>query len=481
MKPDEPLSSFFSDLEQLLKQQLKAKPQAQDLRLKLLELYFDTGRRSEFLAEAHVLARATADKAQSREWQKVASWGRTLASEDPLWRDDGGKLEFVDVSRATAQAAKHKRFGDDPVSQRRFKELAEIWDKLRADPAFLAAFDRELLHFAGRPSSLFHAKRLSDSLHGAQIYLKREDLSPPGTHLMLSVLGQAMTALKLGKKTLVAATSNGHKGVITASIAAHFGLSAVIYMDGDDMHKQSSNVFRMWLLGADVRTAERKHLAGGDVRQAALDHWNRESTASFLVMGLDAAPHPYPAMAVDFSAAIGREAARQIRMLTQRAPNLLVTRAGNNADAVGLFPAFLNAPSVRMVCVENSGSLSAPARLSAKAAFDPLKAPLSDKEQRVAGAILEGLDYPSTVREHAWLKASGRVEYLSMGADLAKHAVQELSHREGLIPAIETAHALAWAMQAAKTMPKDQTIVVLFAEPVDKDIWDIGRALGVPF
>lgn len=345
---------------------------------------------------------------------------------------------------------------------------------------FAAEFERELLHFAGRPSSLFHARHLSQMVGGAQIYFKREDLSPVGTHLQLSVLGQTLVAKRTGKKTIVAATRNGQRGVVVASAAARLGLQSIIYMDGEDMHRQSGNVFRMWLMGADVRSADIKHLGTEDVRNAALEHWLNDATHCFLVMGLDSAPEPYPSMSVQFSSAIGRECARQVRMLAQRAPDILVARGEGNSDAIGLFPAFLGEKSPRLVCVE-AADLMTPAAGNAAASFDPLKAPLNTAENRVAGAILEGLEYPSVTREHAMLRNSRRVEYVQIAAEQVKQAIRDLSQKEGLIPAIQTAHAVAWAIQTARTLKPEQVIVVLIAETVDKDIWDIGRAMGVPF
>ena len=479
-KKGEPLSKFYADLEAMLKQQLKENPQALDLRMKLLELHFDTGRSEEFMHEAQVYARSVKDKGTSREWQKIASMGRTLVASNDLFRDDGGKLEFVDVSRADAAAHAHKRFGSDPTSQRYFKELAQHWETLRVDPAFASEYERELLHYANRPTSLFHARQLSQYARGAQIYFKREDLSHDGIHLQLSAMGQTLFAKKLGKKTIVGATRNGQRGVLIASAAARLGLQSVIYMDGEDMHRQSGNVFRMWLMGADVRSADIKRLNTTDVRNAALEHCINDPSQCLLVMGLDSAPEPYPSMALHFSSAVGRECVRQVRMQTQRAPDILVARGGSNADAIGLFSAFLKEKSPRLVCVE-TGNITASAADTSVADFDPLKAPLNVSETRVAGAILEGLEYPSVIREHAMLKSSGRVEYVKVGVEQVKQAIRDLSHKEGLIPAIQTAHAVAWAIQTARTMQPDQVIVVLISETVDKDIWDIGRALGVPF
>ncbi|MEK6806829.1 MAG: pyridoxal-phosphate dependent enzyme [Pseudomonadota bacterium] len=475
------LTGFYADLEKLLKQQLSTDPAAPDLHLKLLDLYFETASREEFIIEAQRFARGIKDKANSREWQKVISMGRTLAPNNGLFLENAGdKIEFVEASANAPATKTYKRFGDDSRSQRHFKELATHWEKLRTDPAFITELDRELLHYAGRPSSLFHARHLSQLGDGAQIYFKREDLSPAGTHLQLSVLGQTLFAKRLNKKTVVTATRNGQRGVVVASAAARLGLHSIIYMDGEDMHRQSGNVFRMWLMGADVRSADIKHLGVDDVRNAALEHWLNELENCFLVMGLDSAPEPYPSMAVQFSSAIGRECARQVRMLAQRAPDVLVARGGDNSDAIGLFPAFLNEKSPRLVCVE-AADIVAPVDGNAAANFDPLKSPMNDVEKRVAGAILEGLEYPSVIREHAMLRNSGRVEYVKIGADLVKQAIRDLSQKEGLIPGIQTAHAVAWAVQEARRMKQEQIIVVLIAETVDKDIWDIGRAMGVPF
>lgn len=474
------VGTFYADLEKLLRSQLHEHPGLLDLRLKLLELYFETRRAPEFLGEARALSRDLAHKARSREWQRVVSMGRMLAPGDPLFQDTGDVIEFVgDVAPAADAMPARLRFGDTPQHRPLFEALNAAYAALAADAEFLAKLDHELMHTANRPSSLCHAQRLSAQLGGAQIYFKREDLSPPNTHLMVAIAGQALVARRTGRACLVTAAVKPQQGVLTAAIAARLGLRAVIYLDQEQMQRQQANVMRMQLMGALVQGADLRQLPQRDLRHAALEHWARHAGETFLVVGLDAAPQPYTAMARDFIASIGRETRRQVVAQAKRAPDLLVARAGHNADAIGFFYPFLAGGGPRLVCVEGAKDLGGPpARRGAGDAFDPFGAPMGDKEKRVAQAILEGLEYPGVTREHAWLKASGRVEYVGGTAAEARKALVMLARHEGIVAAVETAYAVAWACQAARAMPADRAIVVMLAERSDKDIWDITRALG---
>ena len=469
-------TSFYGDMEKLLRTQLEHEPRSKDLRLKLLELYFDTGRADEYLREARTLAQDIRNKSASTEWQKAANMGRMLLPDDELFRlAICDSVEFIEQNPATVRQRVRKRFGESHASY--FERLGKDYEGVRTDPKFLAELDLQLVHVANRPSSLLHAQRLSQAIGGAQIYFKREDLAPAGSHLTISVVGQALLAKRLGRKTLVSASSNGLRGVITASVAARLGLKCVIYMDGKDMHLQSSNVFRMWLMGATVTAADPHTYHKGDVRETALAHCARD-TDSFLVLGLDAAPQPYPMMGLEFAAVIGRETRRQLAG-ARRVPNLLVARGGENADAIGFFQPFLREAQPRLVCVAARSEFSK-AATSASGRIDPFKAPMSASEKILAGTIMEGLEYPSVTREHAWLQASGRVDYVDIPEEAVKKAISDCGRLEGLIPPIQTAHAIAWAIQEARRMEPDQTVVVMLRESMDKDIWEIGRAMGIP-
>jgi len=334
---------------------------------------------------------------------------------------------------------------------------------------------------ARRPSSLLHAKRLSDELKGAQIFLKREDLSPSGTHLTIAVVATALLARRLGRKMLVTGTTDGRRGVIMSAIAARLGLESVVYMDADEIHRQSSNVFSLWLMGANLQSVDASSLRNADVREAALEHWGKNPKDTLLVIGLDAAPPPYPLMAREFTAAIGRETKRQVMAATRRLPDVVVARGGVNADALGFFPPFLANHETRLVCVTPRAATAASMNVKGSDGWDPSRIPMTTDEKRVARSIMEAMEYPGVTREHAWLRSSGRVEDFDMPEEAAKQAIQRLGQREGIIPALETAHALAWACQAAQAMRPDQSIVVMMAEDANKDLWDIGRKMGVPF
>ena len=475
--------SFHDQLEGLLTEQLKSQPRNLAARLKLLELYYETQRASQFLRAAQELAELTPNKPASPEWQKCASMGRMLLPEAPLFTSEGSdRIEFIGAGHesgaAEPQKAPVRRLGDDPRFTRHFEELARGFEALRANAQFQSLLDMELTYLARRPSSLLHARRLSASLGGAQIYIKREDLSPRDTQLIISVVGQALLAQKLGRKTLVTSTVDGRRGVVAASIAARLGMEAVVFMDSDKSARHTSNVFRMWLRGAEVLGAADER--GGemrDAREAALQYWSRHPAQSLMIFGLEGAPEPYPLMAREFAATIGRECLRQVRLAARRAPDLVVARGGDNADALGLFPPMIGEAQIRLACVE---PLPAPAGSEASGPVDPARQQLPPDKQRMAQSILEGVEYPSVVREHRWLRETGRVEYVKASLDSAKKAIRDLSYFEGITPAIDTAHALGWACQAAAAMQPEQAVVVMMAEDAEKDIWDIGRLMGAP-
>jgi len=385
--------------------------------------------------------------------------------------DTGDRIEFVAPANAPTQT--FRRFGDDARYEGYFKALTEGFAAAWADPTFQAKLDMELTFLARRPSSLLHAARLTQHVGGAQIYLKREDASPRDTHLIIAVVGQALLAQRMGRKTLVTATADGRRGVLVASIAARLGMQSVVFMDNNASAQYGSSVFRMWLLGAELTPAVDRRGNDEDPREAALQYCARHLDDCFLVLGLEGAREPYPLMLREFAATIGREGQRQLRNAAKRAPDLLVARGGNNADALGLFPAFLSQKQTRLVCVE-------PAEEAVPATAQEAARQLSRKEQKVAKTILEGLEYPSVVREHGWFKASGRVEYVKATQESAKRAIRDLGTHEGFIPAIETAYAIGWACEAAAKMSREQVVAVLVSEDVEKDIWDIGRMMGAP-
>jgi tryptophan synthase beta chain len=474
--------SFHEQMESLLTEQLKARPRNHGVRLKLLELYYEAGRPGPFLRVAEELAALTPDKAASPEWQKCVSMGRMLLPEAPLFSTEGSdRIEFVGAGFSAAAPQENsqvRRLGDDPRFIKHFEDLAKGFEAVNGSPPFEALLDMELTYLARRPSALLHAKRLSQKLGGAQLYLKREDASPRDTQLIISVIGQALVAQRLGRKTLVTSTVDGRRGVVTASIAARLGMEAVVFMDQDRNSRHTSNVFRMWLLGANVMptTDERGHEVHS-AREAALKYWARNADKCLMVFGLEGAPEPYPRMAREFASTIGRECLRQCRLIAKRPPDLVVARGGASSDALGLFPPLVPEQQIRLVCVQPGG-----AGLSGAGddPFDPTRQALPAEKQRVAQSILEGMEYPSVVREHRWLRETKRVEYVRTSLDSAKNAIRDLSYYEGITPAIETAQALGWACLEAAKMTPEQVVVVMMAEDVEKDIWDIGRLMGAP-
>lgn len=471
--------SFHEQMESLLLEQIKAQPRNHTARLKLLELYYETGRAGPFMRVAEDMAAYTPDKAASPEWQKCLSMGRMLLPEAPLFNTAGSdRIEFVGAgftAKPVEERSQVRRLADDVRFIRHFEELAKACEAVRADPQFQAMLDLELTYLARRPSSLLHARRLSQKLGGAQIYIKREDTSPRDTQLIISVVGQALLAQRLGRTNLVTSTIDGRRGVATASIAARLGLQVTVFMDHDRNSRHSSNVFRMWLLGANVMPSTEERGEADNAREAALKYWARNADKTLMIFGLEGAPEPYPRMAREFASSIGRECLRQTRLYAKRPPDLVVARGGGNSDALGLLPPLVPEKQIRLVCVE-------PEKAAHGSADDQdlTRHSLTPEKRRVAHGILEGMEYPSVVREHRWLRECGRVEYVKATLESAKTAIRDFSYFEGITPAIETAHALGWACEAAAQMTPEQVVVVMMAEEVEKDIWDIGRMMGAP-
>lgn len=465
--PPPPAPKPNAQAELALMKRLQDNPDDLEARVFLLEFYYQDGREKDFLREAAIYRSCLRGNEQTADWRHVRSLGQSLFPESPLFK-------------AGEPASQQKgRFGEGARGKKYFDTLAAGFEQARADPAFLAELDRELIHATGRPTPLRHARRLSQHIGGAQIYFKREDFAQPGSQLEFHVIGQALLARRLGRRTLVTSTAHGQRGVALAATAARLEMDAVIYMDSETIASNPASIFRMWLSGAQVVSVDEGPLRGKDVREAAFIHCLNQPNDTFMVMGLDAGPEPYPAMAREFLAVSGRECRRQVMGVAHRQPDLLVTRAGDNADAIGLFQPFLADPRVRLVCVEGQKQLPPAANLPSTATPDP-NANLTERQRRIADSVVEGLLFPSVVREHQWLKHTGRVEYVRMTSDMVVESIQLLSRLEGMIPPIDTAHAIAWACRASRGLPKDAAVVVGLSENTDKDILQIGHALGVP-
>lgn len=368
------------------------------------------------------------------------------------------------------------------------EELKTVYQDARHDPAFQDAFAKELKEFVGRPTPLYHAKRLSMELAGAQIYLKREDLNHTGAHKINNAVGQALLATRMGKKRIIAETGAGQHGVATATVAAKLGLECVIYMGSDDIDRQASNVYRMKLLGAKVVpvTAGSKTLK--DALNEAMRDWVTHVDNTYYIIGTVAGPHPYPQLVRDFQSVIGQEARQQMLELTGRLPDALVACVGGGSNAIGLFYPFLNDNAVSIYGVEAAGkgletgqhaaSLlgGTPGVLHGNRTYV-----LNDQFGQVVDthSISAGLDYPGVGPEHAYLKDTGRVQYHAIKDDEALQAFHTLCHKEGIIPALESSHALAYALKLAKKMDKKQQMIVNLSGRGDKDIHTVAALDGM--
>lgn len=468
-------TGFFADIEQLLRQQLKVNPEQADLRLKLIEVYYETGRGADFLREVETLGGALDNAAHAAERARVAHMGRDLGLSGPLFEQAAAPLSKV-VTPGGAPRIRtmlQRRIGDDGRYREPFAALAANCARVHADLQFLAELDSELQRIAQRPAPLHEAQGLSRAVGGARILLKREDLSPAGSRLLIAVAGQALIARKLGKTTLVTSTSSGARGLVTASVAAQCGLQAVIFMDRDDLDRQKQAAFRMKLLGAELKAVTRRELPERDVRHPALSFWAQQVGERFPVMGLDAAPPPYGLLTREIPSAIGRETRRQVQALTECAPDLLVARGGESPDAIGFFEPFLM-ERTRLACVEPSRDLGVKRK---DELFGAAPGPTADTLRRIAQAELAAREYAPVVREHHFLRASGRVEYVKAAPEIARKALLDIASREGLVPSIDTAHAIGWACAEAAKMKAEQTVVVMLSETGEADLPDLSRLL----
>ena len=368
------------------------------------------------------------------------------------------------------------------------RELEAAYNMLKVDPAFRAELDKDLALYVGRPSPLYPAERLTRKWGGAQIFLKREDLNHTGAHKINNTVGQALLAKHLGKTRIIAETGAGQHGVASATIAARLGLQCVVYMGADDVERQSPNVYRMKLLGAEVIPVQSGTKTLKDALNEALRDWVTHVDDTFYVIGTVAGPHPYPMLVRDFNAVVGREVITQSQDMLGRLPDALVACVGGGSNAIGLFHPFIPHDGVAMYGVEAGGDGIDTGRHAA-----PLSAGkpgvlhgnrtyvMADDNGQIIGthSISAGLDYPGVGPEHAWLKDIGRVNYVSVTDDEALAAFHECTRTEGIIPALEPSHAMAYAKKLAPTMSRDQIIVVNMSGRGDKDIFTIARREGI--
>lgn len=367
-------------------------------------------------------------------------------------------------------------------------QLRDAYAKYKNDPEFLAEIQNELKYFVGRPSPIYHAKRWSEMLGGAQIYFKREDLNHTGAHKINNTVGQGLLAKRLGKPRVIAETGAGQHGVATATIAARFGLECVVYMGVDDIVRQAQNVYRMKLLGATVVPVTSGSRTLKDALNEAMRDWVTNVENTFYIIGTVAGPHPYPMMVRDFNSVVGKECVTQMPDLIGRQPDYVVACVGGGSNAMGIFYDYIGHEQVKLIGIEaggegvetgkHSASLTAgtPGVLHGNRTYL-----LQDENGQVIDthSVSAGLDYPGVGPEHAWLKDSGRAQYIPINDDATLKAFHDCCRIEGIIPALESSHALAYAAQLAPTLPKDKVILVNLSGRGDKDMQTVAQRTGM--
>ena len=358
------------------------------------------------------------------------------------------------------------------------------------DPQFVAEYEYDLKHYVGRPSPVYHAKRWSDLLGGAQIFLKREDLNHTGAHKINNCIGQAMLARRMGKPRVIAETGAGQHGVATATVAARYGMECVVYMGSEDIKRQAANVYRMKLLGATVVPVDSGSKTLKDALNEAMRDWVTNVSNTFYIIGTVAGPHPYPMMVRDFQSIIGKESVLQMQEQCGRQPDAVIACVGGGSNAMGIFYPYISHEGVRLIGVEAAGegmetghhaaSLTAgrPGVLHGNRTYL-----LQDENGQIieTHSISAGLDYPGVGPEHAWLKDSGRAEYVPITDAEALQAFHSLCRLEGIIPALESSHAVAYAAKLAPTLPKDKILLVNLSGRGDKDMHTVAEKSGITF
>jgi len=369
-------------------------------------------------------------------------------------------------------------------------ELRDAYARYSKDEIFLEEFRYELKHFVGRPSPIYHAKRWSGIAGGAQIYLKREDLNHTGAHKINNVIGQALLARRMGKKRIIAETGAGQHGVATATICARFGLECVVYMGSEDVKRQAQNVYRMKLLGATVVPVESGSKTLKDALNEAMRDWVTNIENTFYIIGTVAGPHPYPMLVRDFQSVIGEECLVQMPEMTGRQPDYVVACIGGGSNAMGIFYPYIDQAATRLIGVEAAGegldtghhaaslSMGYPGVLHGNRTYL-----LQDDNGQIieTHSVSAGLDYPGVGPEHSYLKDSGRAEYVSITDEEALQAFHDCCHIEGIIPALESSHAIAYAVKLAATLPKDKIILANLSGRGDKDMHTVAQRAGLQF
>ena len=369
-------------------------------------------------------------------------------------------------------------------------ELRDAYDHYRKDPAFVAELQHELKHFVGRPSPIYHARRWSEQLGGAQIYFKREDLNHTGAHKINNTVGQAMLAKRMGKPRVIAETGAGQHGVASATVAARFGMKCVVYMGSEDVGRQAANVYRMKLLGAEVVPVESGSRTLKDALNEAMRDWVTNVENTFYIIGTVAGPHPYPMMVRDFNSVVGKECLRQMPEVAGRQPDYVIACVGGGSNAMGIFYDYIPLDEVQLVGVEAAGEglttmrhaaslqMGSPGVLHGNRTYL-----LQDDNGQITEthSVSAGLDYPGVGPEHAWLKDAGRAQYVGATDEEALKAFHDCCQIEGIIPALESSHALAHVARLAPTLGKDKIILVNLSGRGDKDLHIVAEAGGLEF
>ena len=371
------------------------------------------------------------------------------------------------------------------------EELRLAYAECMADPSFIAEFEYDLKHYVGRPSPIYHAKRWSALLGGAQIYLKREDLNHTGAHKVNNCIGQAMVARRMGKPRVIAETGAGQHGVATATVAARYGMECVVYMGSEDVKRQAANVYRMKLLGATVIPVESGSRTLKDALNEAMRDWVTNIANTFYIIGTVAGPHPYPMMVRDFQTVIGKECLVQMPEVAGRQPDYVIACVGGGSNAMGIFHPYIGVDGVRLIGVEAAGDGIETGRHAAPLTANVKPGVLhgnrtylmQDEDGQITEthSISAGLDYPGVGPEHAWLKDSSRADYVAVTDSEALQAFHDLCRFEGIIPALESSHALAHAAKLAPTLPKDKVLLVNLSGRGDKDMHTVAERSGIQF
>ena len=367
-------------------------------------------------------------------------------------------------------------------------ELRAAYDQARVDPAFIQAYDYELKHYVGRPSPVYHAERWSRELGGAQIWFKREDLNHTGAHKINNCIGQALMARRMGKNRVIAETGAGQHGVASATVAARYGMECVVYMGSEDVRRQAANVYRMKLLGATVVPVESGSRTLKDALNEAMRDWVTNVADTFYIIGTVAGPHPYPMMVRDFQAVIGEECKVQMPEMTGRQPDAVIACVGGGSNAMGIFYPYIDHTDVKLIGVEAAGEGIETGRHAASLTggspgvlHGNRTYLLQDEDGQIieTHSISAGLDYPGVGPEHAWLKDVQRAEYVGITDKEALQSFHDLCRMEGIIPALESSHALAYACKLAPTLPKDKILLVNLSGRGDKDMHTVAEFSGI--